>query len=67
MTEEHMLGKRLRESVIRAEIATLQKRLDALAYVQPRVARARRRYIREDFAKLERVAQKWNIIPVAKQ
>ena len=66
MTQEQRL---LRESVIRVEIRKIQERLD-VASTLPRNARRltryRLRHIKQDYAKLERVAQKWGLLVVKK-
>jgi hypothetical protein len=57
------LRRKLIESVIRAEINKLQERIDFVTQhgEYPRLARYRMRVIRNDFAKLERVARRWGL------
>lgn len=56
------LTKKLRESVVRAEIAALQKRIDELPHTQMRVLRARVNYVKQDLARLEDKARKWGLL-----
>lgn len=56
------LTARLVESVVREQIKKLGIRIEELSGKPARVQRARTRYIRQDFNKLERVARKWGLI-----
>lgn len=54
--------KKLRESLVRVEIANLQKRIDDLPHTQMRVLRARVKYVKEDLVRLEQKARKWGLL-----